>query len=148
MIIRRPSAGGSDRSRGRMNSDASSNRSSLKGQASSSASIEKSGIPESPPNSPPPPYSEYDQQTHTTRHFSLSQQAEPSPAAYSTHMQRTHSHGYVPHRRGTQGNRPHPLPAANGGMEYGRRRDERLTSPAEMYALRSPTAMSGGGTLV
>ena len=141
MIIRRPSAGGSDRSRGRLNSDTSSTRSSLKGQATSSASIEKTGIPGSPPNSPPPPYSEYDQQTPpTTRHYSLSQQPDPSPTAYSTHMQRTHSYGHDPHRQRGKGNRPHPLPVA-------RRHDERL-SPAELYTLRSPTTMPGGGTLV
>ena len=107
----------------RLSSDGSGHSSGgLRGPPSSStASVERHERSVSPPNTPPPPYTEFDsnyhphnhppppqpQQAHyqgtgaaSSRHFSLSQQVESLPSAYSsTHMQRTRSHGQVPYRR-------------------------------------------------
>lgn len=137
-IVRRPSPGGAYRGRGRLNSDAStqsSHRSSNK--APSINSVEKVELRESPP----PPYSEYDRNhlpPAPPRHFSLSQQPDPSPTTYSASMHRTRSHGHVQHQR-------HGVPPL-GGIE--RVASDRLVSPPEqVFQLRSPTTVSGG-TLV
>lgn len=128
--------------RGRVGSDGSSSRG-----PSSTASTDKHERSISPPNTPPPPYTEFDSSYHHhrkaplppgptsngSRHFSLSQQAEAPPAAYSsTHMQRTRSHGQVPYRR-VNIHRVATTPTTGGG---------------EQPPINSPTELEGGGTLV
>ena len=136
-IVRRASPASGHRVRGRLNSDGStpsSLRSSNK--APSVTSIEKVELRDSPP----PPYSEFDRHLPPPppRHFSHSQQSDPSPALYNPHsMHRTRSHGQVHYRR--QGVVP-PL----GGIE--RTGSDRIVSP-DVFQLRSPTTVTGG-TLV
>ena len=137
-IIRRPSPAGGQRVRSRLNSDGStpsSLRSSNK--APSISSIEKAELRESPP----PPYSEVDhhQPPPPPRHFSHSQQPDPSPAMHSANahsMHHTRSHGQVQFRR--QG-----IPPLTGIERTG---SNRIVSP-EVFQLRSPTTVTGG-TLV
>lgn len=127
----------------------------------------------SPPNTPPPPYSKYDHnQTHhyhhshhtfhnghqppplpphhsssaaSSRHFSLSQQPDASHPGYSTHIQRTRSHGNAPYRRL---HIPHSNDVDGGegvvtkGGEGGGGGGERVISTPEVFA------EVDGGTLV
>lgn len=110
----RPGSGGY---MGRRGSDSSSSRSgSHLVRTPSSSSIEKVEIPDSPPSSPPPPYSVHD----NVRHFSLSQQQESNLDTYTTHMHRTRSQGYVAPRTYL------PRVQANARLREQRGRDRRL----------------------
>ena len=127
--------------RARLNSDSSLRSSGLKLKTPSSTSIEKIDFPESPPSSPPPPYSEVDRSNRRFAQFSLSQQPEvPSSGTYSASMHRTSSHGHVS-TNSTYQMRPrmntHPaIPPS----------ERRRGNPPEV--LHHPPAAVEGGTLV
>lgn len=138
--------------RGRLSSDGSGSAQSSGGLRvpPSSAGVDKQERSLSPPNTPPPPYTEFDNGHHRkppppppapatsngNRHFSLSQQDPGSSAYSSTHMQRTRSHGQVPYQRVNI----HRVATTPGGPvgDVGQR------APA----IKTPTELVGGGTLV
>ena len=126
--------------RARLHSD-SSVRSGLQAKTPSATSIEKMDIPESPPSSPPPPYSEIDHNGHNFPRFSLSQHSEVRSGVYGPQMHRTRSHGQVT-ATATHLTRPRlhtlsTMPRGGGGG-----------NSQEMYH-QPPVAVAGGsGTLV
>ena len=128
---------GSGGHRRRLGSDSSSKSNSVK-LRQSNTSLEKFEIPESPPSSPPPPYTEFDS---ADRRFSLSQQQHhnPNPSGYGVQMHRTRSQGYV-----TSPSLRNRLYVGTPNDEMGRR--DRVMSP-EGFRVRSP-ALVDGGTLV
>lgn len=160
--------------RGRLGSDGSaqSSGSGLRGY-SSTTSVERHSL--SPPNTPPPPYTEFDSkyQQHQphyhapppppppaqgSRHFSLSQQQEMTSTAYnSINMQRTRSHGQVPYRRGniprtvvtpsTPSVADRALPPGGGSTVTGGQGQGQTRVPSPI-PLKSPSDVMGGGTLV
>ena len=134
-----------------------SNGTGFRGQLNSDGSVPLSM---SPPNTPPPPYTKYDQNqaphhNHTfhqtppplpqnspavtSRHFSLSQHADVSHSNFSTHMQRTKSHGHTPYRRV---HIPHSSEIDGGGVINEGGAVERVTSTPEVFV------EVDGGTLV
>lgn len=127
--------------RARLHSD-SSVRSGLQAKTPSATSIEKMDFPESPPSSPPPPYSEIDHNGHNFPRFSLSQHSEVRSGVYGPHMHRTRSHGQVT-ATGTHLTRPrlHTLSTMPRGGGGGGNSQETYHQP--------PVAVAGGsGTLV
>ena len=123
--------------RARLHSD-SSVRSDLQAKTPSATSIEKMDFPESPPSSPPPPYSEID---HNFPRFTLSQHSEVRPGVYGTQMHRTRSHGHVTatttHLTRPRLNTVSAMPRGGGGG-----------NSQEMYHQPAVAVAGGSGTLV
>ena len=129
------------RSRPRLGSDSSARVS----RGSSLLSIEKADIPDSPPSSPPPPYSEVD--------------SNPAPQAVTdvgtgsgyAAMHRTRSHGhvsspaYLVRARATVQQLPDPMRRRRGSSSSGGR--DTSQSGADLYSL-GPANAQTGGTLV
>lgn len=141
--------------RGRLNSDGSGKSSGGSAtRGAPSTIIDKRECSHSPPNTPPPPYTEFDSNfrrkappTPNGFPFSLSQQADSSPSAYSsTHMQRTRSHGQVPYRRVTI-SRVGTTPGGVGGGSQGEIAPQ-IVNNGPPAAVNHPTELVGGGTLV
>lgn len=126
--------------RGRLNSDSSLRSSGLKMKTPSATSIEKIDIPESPPSSPPPPYSEVDRSNRRFAQFSLSQQPEVPSGLYSAPMHRSSSQGHTS-SNSTYQMRPrintHPAMPSS---------ERRRGTPQDV--LHHPPAAGEGGTLV